>query len=152
MLSRKSKRGLVALAVPAVGLFAWSSVATADDVLEADLRGRNEVKTGATNRRIVGDPNGRGEATVFAGDDANELCYTIEVSKIEPATAAHIHEAPEGVNGPVVVFLEPPSDGESSGCVVTTFAQDILENPEEYYVNVHNVDYPGGAIRGQLEG
>ncbi len=61
-------------------------------------------------------------------------------------------DCPEGSSGTVVVALQPPSDGKSSGCVVTTFAQDILENPEEFYVNVHNVDYPGGAIRGQLEG
>jgi hypothetical protein len=144
------ERGLVAVAVPAIVLFAWSSIASADHVLEANLRGRSEVATGATDNRIVGDPNGRGEATVFSGG-AGILCYTLEVSRIEPATAAHIHEAPLGANGPVVVTLAPPSDGESSGCVsVGALAEEILASPEDYYVNVHNAEYPGGAIRGQL--
>jgi hypothetical protein len=29
-------------------------------------------------------------------------------------------------------------------------AKDIVQTPENYYVNVHNAEYPGGAVRGQL--
>ncbi len=136
-------------------------------ILNATLDGRQEVKTGATNNSIVGDPNGRGEAYVFGIDnDTTTLCYVLEVDKIEPATAAHIHEGAAGENGPVIANLGRPTDGDSADCLtegetlpggVKAFptgekVADILANPSGYYVNVHNADYPGGAIRGQLAG
>ena len=65
--------------------------------LEADLNGRAEVATGATSKRIVGDPNGRGEAYVFGIDgDTTTLCYVLTVDKIATATGAHIHEGTKG--------------------------------------------------------
>jgi hypothetical protein len=81
-----------------------------------------------------------------------QICYTLSVTGILPATAAHIHEAPAGMAGGVVVGLEAPTDGSSSGCVMVSReeAKDIAKNPENYYVNVHNMPYPGGALRGQL--
>ena len=129
-------------------------------VLNADLDGRQEVATGAANRGMVGDPNGRGEVYVFGIDgDPTTLCYVLLVDKIETATAAHIHEAPAGTNGPVVVNLAAPGDGDAADCLTEGEAgkfvggqtvADILANPADYYVNVHNEPYPGGAIRGQL--
>jgi hypothetical protein len=147
-------------------------------VLEAELDGRQEVATDATNRRIVGDPRGRGEAYVFGIDgDRNTLCYLVQVERIsglsEPpgnGRMAHIHRGPRGANGPVVVTLAWPQDGRSADCISETrvlpngtpaFARDasgalratvtdILTNPEGFYINVHNAEYPGGAVRGQL--
>jgi hypothetical protein len=80
------------------------------------------------------------------------VCYELSVSDIVPASAAHIHFAPAGKNGDVVVTLEPPTDGSSSGCasVDRALAKNIVKNPELYYVNVHNADFPSGALRGQL--
>jgi hypothetical protein len=67
-------------------------------------------------------------------------------------TAAHIHVAPTGDAGPVVVGLAPPTSGLSSGCtsVDPLLIKAIKQNPEDYYVNVHNAEYPAGALRGQL--
>lgn len=147
----------------AAGLAVTAGVATAGHsniVLEADLNGRSEVANGVTNNRNVGDPNGRGEAYVFGIDgDATTLCYVLTVDKIEPATAAHIHEGARGENGPVVASLAAPADGNAADCLTEGEAgkfptnekvADILADPSNYYVNVHNAEYPGGAIRGQL--
>ena len=123
-------------------------------------------RLGGGNKSIAGDPNGRGEVYVFGIDgDPKTLCYVLTVDKIAPATAAHIHLAAAGSNGPVVVNLARPTDGNAADCLTegeilasgapafpvegVTVAQ-ILANPAAYYVNVHNADYPGGAIRGQL--
>jgi len=126
-------------------------------LLEADLKGRAEV---GTTSRLAGDPNGRGEAYVFGVDgDPTTLCYVLTVDKIGTAMAAHIHEGAAGANGPVVVNLAAPADGNAADCLTEgeegKFVGDqtvaeILANPGNYYVNVHNVEYPGGAIRGQL--
>ncbi len=120
---------------------------------EGSFSGRAEVATDTGNQRIVGDPNGRGEAYVFS-TGGGVVCYVLEVDKIGPATAAHIHAGAAGENGPVVVTLSPPTDGTSAGCVDTgdaDLAADIaLRESSDYYVNVHNEAYPGGAVRAQL--
>ena len=80
-----------------------------------------------------------------------EVCWEITVSNISTPVAAHIHHAPAGVNGMVVVGLVPQGP-LSSGCVAADpgLIKTIAKNPADYYVNVHTTDYPAGAIRGQL--
>ena len=99
-----------------------------------------------------GDPDGTGTASIRINSRAGMLCYFIRVRGIEPATAAHIHEAPPGVAGPVVAPLNAPTNGASSGCtkIGRELALEIIAAPEDYYVNVHNAPYPGGALRAQL--
>lgn len=98
-----------------------------------------------------GDPDGSGLAVVRVDTEDGEICSMVRVRDIEPATAAHIHVGPEGVAGPVVQGLVPPTDGKSSGCVVNAVLADaIVADPSNYYVNVHNAPFPAGAVRGQL--
>ncbi len=163
MLDRKKKRFAIAGATAAAAITAtvipvgMAVAGHTNTVLETNLTGRAEV--GSSNK-MVGDPNGRGEAYVFGIDgDPTTLCYVLTVDKIGTATAAHIHEGPAGSNGPVVVNLAAPADGNAADCLTEgepgKFVGDqtvaeILANPSNYYVNVHNAKYPGGAIRGQL--
>jgi len=110
--------------------------------------------TGAAERPNPpgGDPDGTGTATFRVNAGQGRICYTLAVSNIEPATAAHIHRAPPTAAGPVVVPLEAPTDGSSEACAEVTraLAQEIIRTPAAFYVNVHNAPHPAGAVRGQL--
>lgn len=108
--------------------------------------------TGAAEVPRPGDPDGTGTARLRVNPGTGELCYDLRVAGIAPATAAHVHEAPAGTAGPVVVALAAPEDGSSAGCATVTraLAKDILKAPSRFYVNVHNTEFPGGALRGQL--
>jgi hypothetical protein len=109
--------------------------------------------TGADERPGPGDPDGTGTASFTLNQGLNQVCFHLVVSGIAPATAAHIHVAPPSDPGPVVVPLAPPTSGESSGCVDNVdpvLIKAIRQDPGAYYVNVHNADFPAGAVRGQL--
>jgi hypothetical protein len=110
--------------------------------------------TGTAEAPGPGDTDGSGTALVVINPGQGELCFMISVSGITlPASAAHIHEAPVGVPGPVVVPLAPPgADGTVRDCVDVDRDEllEIMLEPEEYYVNVHTTDFPAGAVRGQL--
>ncbi|MGH3507084.1 MAG: CHRD domain-containing protein [Nocardioidaceae bacterium] len=144
----KSTRPVLSLAAGAVLLLATPLTATADD----GGRPIAVEMTGAQEAPGPGDPDGSGTATFALNVGQGEICYTLAVADIAPATAAHIHLAPVGVPGPVVVPLVPPTSGSSAGCadVDRALVKAILKSPEDYYVNVHNNDFQPGAVRGQL--
>lgn len=87
--------------------------------------------------------------------DGTTFCWTLSWQDIETPFAAHIHVGPRHVAGGIVIGLDV--DGvpgpDMSGC--TTISSDlaaaISANPRGYYANVHNADFPAGAIRGQLK-
>jgi hypothetical protein len=110
------------------------------------LRGTSEVP--------AGDPDAVGTATVWVNAGTGTVCYSWSVSNAAtPIVAAHIHHAVAGVAGPVVVPLPPTGPSRGAGCtagVSRSLAIAIIERPWEYYVNVHNAEFPAGAARGQL--
>lgn len=108
--------------------------------------------TGPAEAPTPGDPDGSGTATLRINPGQQQVCYELSVTGIAAATAAHIHKAPAGAAGPVVVGLTAPTSGSSKACaeVARQLALDILKTPADYYVNVHNAEFPGGAVRGQL--
>ena len=140
-------------AIAASSLYATSATATAQSAV-ALLYGGNEID-GATGKANAGDTNGYGIATVSVVS-RDKICFTLFVIRIGAPTAAHIHVAPPGVNGGVVIPLTPVpgsgNPGTSSGCVAgdPKVIAKIRKKPDQFYVNVHNKRYPAGAIRGQL--
>jgi len=114
-------------------------------VLKATLIGKNEVPG-------PGDEDGTGAATVTINAGTSQLCYTVSVQKVDGITMAHIHHAPMGSMGNVVLPFAPPTSGSSQGCaqIKPELAADIIAHPSDYYVNVHSEAHPAGAVRGQL--
>jgi hypothetical protein len=100
-----------------------------------------------------GDADGSGVAVfTIVGTTIN---YTLIARDIGfPSNGAHIHEAPAGVPGDIVVplnnnFVDGRVDASVQG-VDQALIDEIKANPGGFYVNVHNAEFPGGAIRGQL--
>ena len=140
-------RRVIAATTIVLAVLAWSAAPSS-----AVVRGGSAtVMTGAQEVN-GGDPDGVGFAAVTFDPDRGQVCYFIAVFNIAPATAAHIHFAPAGQNGPVVVPFNPPTNGMSFGCTAAPvpLVQNLIANPSQYYVNVHNAEFPGGALRGQL--
>jgi len=113
----------------------------------------------------TGDPDGTGTAAfTFEIIDPNtpltgaNVCWDLSYLNLTGTpVAAHIHRGVAGVAGPIVVpanNVSFPNLGANtaSGCLPMdpTLAQEILNNPAGFYINVHTTDFPAGAIRDQL--
>ena len=108
--------------------------------------------SGAEEAPGPGDPDGSGHFKMTMNQGQGTISYELSAWNIAPATAAHIHIAPAGSPGPVVIPLAAPTSGYSSGTLTVSLEliKAIRKNPSAYYVNVHNAEYPAGAIRAQL--
>ena len=111
----------------------------------AALSGANEVPTNPSTAT--------GSGAIGIDPVTLELTGGLSTSGIT-GTGAHIHEAPAGTAGPIIVPLTdvgggvwtvPPGTRLTSG----QFTSWRLGN---LYVNVHSASYPSGEIRGQLGG
>jgi hypothetical protein len=112
------------------------------------------------------DTRARGNAIFHLSADGTQLHYKLIVANIRSVVAAHIHLAPAGANGPVVVWLFGPHPGITFNGVlaegtiteanlVPSFdgtMEDLvaLLRAGNAYVNVHTQAYPPGEIRGQI--
>src|SRR5213595_1926913 len=122
-------------------------------VLHAKLNAKNET-TGSTS-------TAKGHTLIKVRTDGTiEFKTTINNKNHETFVAGHIHQAPVGVAGPIVVplFVSPApatnarhikQSGVATPSAGTTGAA-LCANPSAYYVNYHTTAFPGGAIRGQL--
>lgn len=114
----------------------------------------------------------QGQVIFHLDRSGNELSYKLIAANIENVAMSHIHLAPAGVNGPVVVWLYPSAPpaqlipGRFSGVLAEgTITAANLVGPlagkdlsdliaemdgGNAYVNVHTSAYPAGEIRGQI--
>lgn len=119
------------------------------------------------------DTQAQGQAIFKLSADGESLDYKLIAANIENVLMAHIHIAPAGANGGVVVWLYP-EDGPPPALIEGRFdgvlaegtiteddlvgslaGQDLDSLLEEMragnaYVNVHTEQNPGGEVRGQI--
>jgi hypothetical protein len=154
------------LSVAALALLAFGAYGGSAHAQVPDLAGRTFTILLAPGAAPAGG-GGSGTATVTLNPGLEQVCYVIEVTLLpgdQPAEPpgsglgpAHIHLR---ATGAVVLGLvheneefEPTNGGfEASGCVQADreLIIAILRNPEAYYVNVHSVFFPAGAVEGTL--
>jgi hypothetical protein len=131
-------------------------------------------RTHLSGREQVPSNNSRatGQAIFQLSSDGSELHYKLIVANIFDITMAHIHVAPAGQNGGVVVWLYPsappakPIPGRFNGILAegvikasdlrgALATQDLsalvdLMKEGKTYVNVHTSKFAPGEIRGQI--
>jgi hypothetical protein len=110
------------------------------------------ILSGSAEEPGPGDANGTGSLNITLNASQGRFCYELNVANIARATSASLNSGDASASGPVVIDLRPPTNGTSKDC--TTLDGDevvqLLETPENFYVNVLNAEFPAGAIRGQL--
>ncbi|MEX2566364.1 MAG: CHRD domain-containing protein [Cyclobacteriaceae bacterium] len=114
------------------------------------------------------DAPGSGTAKFEVSMDGSAIHYEIKVANTKEIRVGHIHLAPFGQNGGVVVtllqFSEPTGlengliaqgtiteadlSGQLEGESLSTLVS-AMDNGNAY-VNIHTVSFPGGEIRGQI--
>jgi len=142
---RAAPASALALALSACATSPEGPVGFVEASYDAELNGAAVVG--------AGDPDGSAVAQITVTRNADAVCYNIRsVRGIGEATGARIHRGYEGQEGPVVAQL--PRGGESgwNGCINSTeLAKDLLRpDPPGFYIQIQTVEYPGGALRGQL--
>lgn len=118
------------------------------------------------------DTKAQGQAIFHLSKDGTELKYKLIAANIENITMAHIHFAPAGQNGPIVVWLYPSTPpaqlipGRFNGVLAigTITASDLIGplaglpldalitnmTADNTYVNLHTAQNTAGEIRGQI--
>lgn len=136
--TRKSLSVLVAAAAASM----LGSAFAADE--KVTLSGNNEVPAVKSSGSATGDVNVKDDGSVSG---------SIKVTGFS-ATAAHIHHAASGANGPVIVPMTKQGDDTfvfPAGAKMTS-EQLAAYKAGNTYVNVHSAANPGGELRAQLKG
>lgn len=93
----------------------------------------------------------RGACVVIVDQNTKVLKATLVTQGIA-GNAAHLHQAPPGVNGPIIFPLAEESAGNGVWGTRVTVSDAQLASMRDgnFYCNVHSLTFPNGEIRGQL--
>jgi hypothetical protein len=124
-----------------VSLAGYSASVLGDEV-KVTLSGDQEIPPVTTSAT--------GSGTITVGDDRS-VSGKVTISGMTPLVA-HIHEAPAGSNGPIVIPLTKTSDTVwviPAGAKLTD-AQYASYKAGNLYYNFHTEAHKSGEIRGQI--
>jgi CHRD domain-containing protein len=98
------------------------------------------------------DPQASGSARLELGGAS--IRFHVRTSPdLGKVVATHLHQGAAGVNGPMALELNPGFTGEvleGSIPIESDLSARVIASPSQYYVKLHSLKFPGGAIRGQL--
>ncbi|HTR56967.1 MAG TPA: CHRD domain-containing protein [Casimicrobiaceae bacterium] len=131
-----------AAAAAGLALSVHSGLASSDEI-KIVLSGSQEIPPVTTNATATG--------VISVGADRS-VRGSVTVAGISP-TAAHIHEAPAGKNGPIVIPLTQSADAVWTVPEGAKFTDAQFESYRagNLYYNVHSAAYKGGELRGQIK-
>jgi CHRD domain len=140
-------------------LFQAVSAHAATVTFNASLLTSNQVPPISTS--------GSGTGTFTFDTVAQNIAFNIGYSGLSSnAQMAHIHFAPVGVNGPIILPFSPNPTGTSGTLTGILTTADLINQAStgivtftdvynaalagNLYANLHTVNFPAGEIRGQL--
>ena len=131
-------------------LSAWSFAIALGFAAAAASAGKMDVKLSGDQEVPPVKSNGAGSGTITINDDGT-VSGSVTATGFTP-TAAHIHHAAAGKNGPVIVPFTKEGDKFSAPAGAKLTADQVKAyKAGELYVNVHSAAYPGGEVRAQLK-
>ena len=145
-------------------------ILTGTGVTQAAPPSQRNFRTHLSGDEVVPpvDTNAQGQATFQLNKAGDELSFKLNVANIDDVIGAHIHQAPAGDNGPIVVFLfgDPftaPVTVNGTLAEGTITAADVVGpiagdfdalltamREGNAYVQVHTQEHVPGEIRGQI--
>jgi hypothetical protein len=139
----KFPSALAALALAAGLVSAACSSVSLKEAPSQALTGAQEVPPVTTSA------TGKGDIAISSDGAVTGAVTTTNLD----GTMAHIHIAPAGVNGPVIIPLVKTAEGTWSVPPGAKLTPDQLKAFKEggLYVNVHSAANKGGEIRAQLK-
>lgn len=140
----------ILIAAAALALSGCETMSSAWDSTKSVFTGNVKLSGSEQNPPVTTSASGSGTITV---KDDKTVSGSVKTSGVV-GTAAHIHMAPAGRNGPVIITLNKSSDGNTwsvpAGARLTD-AQYSAYKASGLYVNVHSAANKGGEVRGQLK-
>lgn len=151
----------IIIAAASLSLAMATSLRAASFIFNISANGIKEVTVAGVSN---GDSDGSSIGTLLLDNGTGAgttgfATFNLTLANIDLNTLSghHIHQAPAGTTGSIVLDFGDPDTVRTgnllSGTITglsATVITSILANPSGFYYNTHNGAFPAGAVRDQL--